>query len=510
MEVFRRASGIHSPHQVTEDYSPPMQPLLKDRSLLKTQAYAAGHWRDARSGRVLEVRDPADGQLLGSVPSLDAEEVEEAISAAHRAMALWKKEPAGLRSKILRRWFDLMIEHTDDLAAILTAEQGKPLAEARREITYAGSFVEWFAAEANRIDGEIIPTPSADRRILVLKEPVGVCAAITPWNFPSAMVTRKVAPALAAGCAILVKPASRTPLSALALAVLALRAGLPEDLFSIITGEASIIGSAFTKSPEVRKLSFTGSTEIGKSLIRDCAGTVKRVTMELGGNAPFIVFADADLDAAIEGVMISKFRGSGQTCICPNRILVDAHVAERFTELLATAIKKLSVGPGTMQGVMQGPLIDHSALKHVENLIDDAVTKGAKVLVGGKRHPLGGTFFEPTLLTGCTPFMQLARCEIFGPIAPIFTFKNEEEAIILANATEYGLAGYFYSRDLARVWRVAEALECGMVGVNTGFISNAASPFGGIKESGYGREGSHHGLNDYLALKYLCVAGLGS
>jgi succinate-semialdehyde dehydrogenase/glutarate-semialdehyde dehydrogenase len=459
---------------------------------------------------VLEVRDPADGQILGSVPSLCAEEVKEAILAAQSAMELWKKEPASIRSKILRRWFDLIVEHADDLAAILTAEQGKPLAEARGETAYAGSFVEWFASEANRLDGEIIPAPSADRRILVLKEPVGVCAAITPWNFPSAMVTRKVAPALAAGCAILVKPASRTPLSALALAALALRAGLPAGLFSVLTGEASIIGAAFTASPAVRKLSFTGSTEIGKSLIRDCAGTVKRVTMELGGNAPFIVFDDADLEAAVEGVIISKFRGSGQTCICANRILVDARVEERFTELLATAIRKLTVGPGIMEGVMQGPLIDRSAVEHIKRLIDDAVAKGGKVLVGGKPHALGGTFFEPTLLTGCTLAMQIANSEIFGPIAPIFSFENEAEAITLANATEYGLAAYFYSRDLARVWRVAEALECGMVGVNTGIISNAAAPFGGIKESGYGREGSRHGINDYLALKYLCIAGLGS
>lgn len=459
---------------------------------------------------MLEVRDPADGEILGSVPSLCAEEVKEAILAAQSAMELWKKEPASIRSKILRRWFDLITEHTNDLAAILTAEQGKPLAEARGEIAYAGSFVEWFASEANRLDGEIIPAPSADRRILVLKEPVGVCAAITPWNFPSAMVTRKVAPALAAGCAILVKPASRTPLSALALAALALRAGLPAGLFSVLTGEASIIGSAFTASPAVRKLSFTGSTEIGKSLIRDCAETVKRVTMELGGNAPFIVFDDADLEAAVEGVIISKFRGSGQTCICANRILVDARVEERFTELLATAIRKLPVGPGTMEGVMQGPLIDRSAMEHIKRLIDDAVAKGGRVLVGGRPHALSGTFFEPTLLTGCTLTMQIANSEVFGPIAPIFSFENEAEAITLANATEYGLAAYFYSRDLARVWRVAEALECGMVGVNTGIISNAAAPFGGIKESGYGREGSRHGINDYLALKYLCIAGLGS
>ena len=487
-----------------------MQPSLKDPSHLKNQAYSAGRWSDAKSGRVLEVSDPADGQLLGHVPSLDAEEVEEAITTAQGAMVLWKKEPASVRSRILRRWFELMVEHADDLAAILTAEQGKPLAEARGEIAYASSFIEWFASETTRIDGEIIPGPSADRRILVLKEPVGICAAITPWNFPSAMVTRKVAPALAAGCAILVKPASQTPFSALALANLALQAGLPPGLFSVVTGKASIVGSVLTASPIVRKLSFTGSTEIGKTLIRDCAATVKRVTMELGGNAPFIVFEDADLEAAVEGLMASKFRGSGQTCVCANRILVHSSVASRFTELLVGAVSKLVVGPGTKDGVTQGPLIDEAAVVKVESLIGDAISLGAKVIAGGKRHSLGGFYFEPTILSGCTPAMALAQEEIFGPVAPIFTFTTEEEAVALANASDVGLAAYFYSRNLARVWRVAEALECGMVGVNTGMISNAAAPFGGIKESGYGREGSRHGINDYLSLKYVCVAGLES
>ena len=459
---------------------------------------------------VLKVYDPADGQILGSVPSLSAEEVHHGITIAEQAMALWKKEPAAVRSRILNRWFDLIIEHAEDLAAILTAEQGKPLAEARGEIAYAASFIEWFVSEAMRIEGEIIPSPSMDRRVLVLKEPVGVCAAITPWNFPSAMVTRKVAPALAAGCAILLKPASQTPFSALALAELALRAGLPPGLFSVVTGKASIVGSALTASPVVRKLSFTGSTEVGKSLIRDCAGTVKRVTMELGGNAPFIVFEDADLEAAVEGVMISKFRGSGQTCVCANRLLVHEKVFERFTELLVAAVGRLHVGPGTESGVNQGPLIDAAAVQNLERLVENAVAMGASVRSGGKRHELRGNFFQPTILTDCTPAMALSREEIFGPIAPIFTFASEDEAIALANATEFGLAGYFYSRDLARVWRVAEALECGMVGVNTGIISNAAAPFGGIKESGYGREGSRHGINDYVSLKYICVAGLGS
>ena len=487
-----------------------MQPSLRDPSHFKNQALLAGRWSDAKSGQVVEVRDPADGQLLGNVPSLDAEEVEEAIAAAQNAMELWKKEPASVRSKILRRWFELMVEHTEDLAAILTAEQGKPLAEARGEIAYSASFVEWFASEATRISGEIVPGPSADRRILVLKEPVGVCAAITPWNFPSAMVARKVAPALAAGCAILVKPASQTPFSALALASLALRAGLPQGLFSVVTGKSSIVGSVFTSSPVVRKLSFTGSTEVGKSLIRDCSSTVKRVTMELGGNAPFIVFDDADLEAAVEGLMISKFRGSGQTCVCANRILVDQRVVDRFTELLTEAVGKLRVGHGTDEGVSQGPMIDIAAVEKVERLIGDALSHGAIVHCGGKRHALGGSFFEPTILGACTAAMAVAREEIFGPVAPIFTFATEKEAVALANASDVGLAAYFYSRDLARVWRVAEELECGMVGVNTGVISNAAAPFGGIKESGYGREGSRHGINDYLSLKYVCMAGLGS
>ena len=487
-----------------------MQPSLRDPSHFKNQALLAGRWSDAKSGQVVEVRDPADGQLLGNVPSLDAEEVEEAIAAAQNAMELWKKEPASVRSKILRRWFELMVEHTEDLAVILTAEQGKPLAEARGEIAYSASFVEWFASEATRISGEIVPGPSADRRILVLKEPVGVCAAITPWNFPSAMVTRKVAPALAAGCAILVKPASQTPFSALALASLALRAGLPQGLFSVVTGKSSIVGSVFTSSPVVRKLSFTGSTEVGKALIRDCASTVKRVTMELGGNAPFIVFDDADLEAAVEGLMISKFRGSGQTCVCANRILVDQRVVDRFTELLTEAVGKLRVGLGTDEGVSQGPMIDIAAVEKVERLIGDALSHGAIVHCGGKRHALGGSFFEPTILGACTAAMAVAREEIFGPVAPIFTFATEKEAVALANASDVGLAAYFYSRDLARVWRVAEELECGMVGVNTGVISNAAAPFGGIKESGYGREGSRHGINDYLSLKYVCMAGLGS
>lgn len=486
-----------------------MNAHLRDPSLFKQLAYASGVWKNASDGSTLEVRDPADGLPLGSVPALSAREVVEAIGAAHQAMAAWNRETAARRSAILRRWFEQITANTDDLAAILTAEQGKPLAEARGEVAYGASYIEWFAAEAVRIEGGIIPGPSADKRVLVMKEPVGLCAAITPWNFPIAMITRKVAPALAAGCAMLVKPAPQTPFSALALAELALRAGLPAGLFSVLTGDASVIGPEFTRSPLIRKLSFTGSTAVGKKLIADSASTVKRVTMELGGNAPFLVFEDADLEAAVEGLMASKFRASGQTCICANRILLHRSVAERFTQLLLPAVEGLKVGPGTLDGVDQGPLIDEAAAAKVERVIGDAVSKGAVILAGGKRHALGGTFFEPTILTGCTTGMEVAREEIFGPVIPIFTFDTDEEAVRLANATDAGLAAYFYSRDLSRVWRVAGALEYGMVGVNTGTLSNAAAPFGGIKESGYGREGSRYGIEDYLTMKYVCMGGLG-
>ena len=486
-----------------------MNPILRDPSLFKQQAYASGVWKNASDGSALEVRDPADGLPLGSVPALSAREVVEAIGAAHQAMAAWSRETAARRSSILRRWFELITANTDDLAAILTAEQGKPLAEARGEVAYGASYIEWFASEAMRIEGEIIPGPSADKRVLVMKEPVGLCAAITPWNFPIAMITRKVAPALAAGCAMLVKPAPQTPFSALALAELALRAGLPAGLFSVLTGDASVIGPEFTRSPLISKLSFTGSTAAGKKLIADSASTVKRVTMELGGNAPFLVFEDADLEAAVEGLMASKFRASGQTCICANRILLHRSVAERFTQLLLPALEGLKVGPGTLDGVDQGPLINEAAVAKVERVIGDAVSKGAVLLAGGKRHALGGTFFEPTVLSDCTAAMEVARVEIFGPVIPIFTFSADEEAIRLANATDAGLAAYFYSKDLSRVWRVAGALEYGMVGVNTGTLSNAAAPFGGIKESGYGREGSRHGIEDYLTMKYVCMGGLG-
>jgi succinate-semialdehyde dehydrogenase/glutarate-semialdehyde dehydrogenase len=486
-----------------------MNARLRDSSLFKQLAYASGVWKNASDGSALEVRDPADGLPLGSVPALSAREVVEAIGAAQQAMAAWNRETAAQRSAILRRWFELITANTDDLAAILTAEQGKPLAEARGEVAYGASYIDWFAAEAVRIEGEILNGPSADKRVLVMKEPVGLCAAITPWNFPIAMITRKVAPALAAGCAMLVKPAPQTPFSALALAELALRAGLPAGLFSVLTGDASVIGPELTRSPLIRKLSFTGSTAVGKNLIADSASTVKRVTMELGGNAPFLVFEDADLKAAVEGLMASKFRASGQTCICANRILLHRSVAERFTELLLPAVEGLMVGPGTVDGVDQGPLIDEAAVAKVERVIGDAVSNGATIIAGGKRHALGGTFFEPTILTGCTTGMEVAGVEIFGPVIPIFTFSTDEEAIRLANATDAGLAAYFYSRDLSRVWRVAGALEYGMVGVNTGTLSNAAAPFGGIKESGYGREGSRHGIEDYLTMKYVSMGGLG-
>lgn len=445
---------------------------------------------------------------IGSVPSLSATEVEAALEAAAEAMEIWKREPASKRAAILTRWHDLLVTHTADLAAILTAEQGKPLAEARAEVAYGADYVRWFAGEAVRIDGEILQASSSDKRIMVLKQPVGLCAAITPWNFPIAMVTRKVAPALAAGCAMVVKPAPQTPFSCLAIAELALRAGLPSGLFSVVTGEAAVIGPVLSTHPLVRKLSFTGSTEVGKLLLAQASGTVKKVTMELGGNAPFLVFEDADLEAAVEGLMASKFRASGQTCICANRILVHESVRERFTALLIKSVEELRVGPGTEEGITQGPLIDGDALAKVTHLVGDAVAKGARVLVGGEPHPLGGTFYEPTILEGCTPDMELWHEEIFGPVVALYSFTSEAEALAMANDTRVGLASYFYTREMARIWRVGEALEYGMVGVNSGAISNAAAPFGGIKESGYGREGSSHGIADYLTLKYLCLGGL--
>jgi succinate-semialdehyde dehydrogenase/glutarate-semialdehyde dehydrogenase len=485
-----------------------VNPLLQDPSLFRQQAYFGGRWADASSSERINVCDPADGMTIGSVPSLSATEVEPTLEAAAEAMEIWKREPASKRAVILMRWHDLLVTHAADLAAILTAEQGKPLAEARAEVAYGADYVGWFAGEAVRIDGEILQAPSSDKRIMVLKQPVGLCAAITPWNFPIAMVTRKVAPALAAGCAMVVKPAPQTPFSCLAIAELALRAGLPSGLFSVVTGEAAVIGPVLSTHPLVRKLSFTGSTEVGKILLAQASGTVKKVTMELGGNAPFLVFEDADLEAAVEGLMASKFRASGQTCICANRILVHESVRERFTALLIKSVAELRVGPGTEEGITQGPLIDGDALAKVTHLVGDAVAKGARVLVGGKPHPLGGTFYEPTILEGCTSDMELWHEEIFGPVVALYSFTSEAEALAMANDTRVGLASYFYTREMARIWRVGEALEYGMVGVNSGAISNAAAPFGGIKESGYGREGSSHGIADYLTLKYLCLGGL--
>ncbi|KGC73918.1 NADP-dependent succinate-semialdehyde dehydrogenase [Burkholderia pseudomallei] len=479
---------------------------LKDPALLRERAFVAGEWQAADGGATLEVRNPATGALIGTVPAMGAAETRRAIDAANAAWPAWRKKTAKERAAILRKWHDLMIAHADDLALILTTEQGKPLAEAKGEIGYAAAFLEWFAEEGKRVYGDTIPTPAADKRIVVTKEPVGVCAAITPWNFPAAMITRKVGPALAAGCPIVVKPAEATPFSALAMAVLAERAGVPAGVFSVVTGEPKAIGGELTSNPIVRKLSFTGSTPVGRLLMAQCAATVKKVSLELGGNAPFIVFDDADLDAAVEGAIASKYRNSGQTCVCTNRFYVHEKVYDAFAEKLTAAVAKLKVGPGTEAGVVQGPLINGAAVRKVEAHIADALDKGARVTTGGQRHPLGHGFFEPTVLTGVTPDMKVAKEETFGPLAPLFRFSTEEEAIRYANDTEFGLAAYFYSRDIGRVWRVAEALEYGMVGINAGIISNEVAPFGGVKQSGLGREGSHYGIDDYVVIKYMCVA----
>ena len=478
---------------------------LADPGLLREQCLIDGAWTGTGT---IAVTDPATGETLASVPELATDETRAAIAAAEVALPAWRARTAGDRSRILRRWFDLMIANQEDLALILTREQGKPLAEARGEIAYAAAFVEWFAEEAKRVYGEVIPSHRADSRIVVIRQPVGVVAAITPWNFPAAMITRKVAPALAAGCTMVLKPATQTPLTALAVAVLAERAGVPAGVFNVVTGSSRVIGAELTGNPAVRKLSFTGSTEVGKTLMAQCAPTMKKLSMELGGNAPFIVFADADLDAAVEGAMASKYRNSGQTCVCVNRILVQREIAGAFEAKLAAAVANLAVGPGTAQGVSQGPLIDQAAVAKVEEHLADALAKGARVVAGGKRHALGHSFFEPTVIAGCTPEMALAREETFGPLASLFTFDTEDEAVALANDTEVGLAGYFYTRDLARAWRVGEALEVGMVGINTGLISTEVAPFGGIKESGTGREGSRHGIEDYTELKYMCMAGI--
>jgi succinate-semialdehyde dehydrogenase/glutarate-semialdehyde dehydrogenase len=481
---------------------------LKDPSLLRQQAYIDGEWCDAQESRTVDVINPATGEQLGTVPHMGGLETRRAIEAAAAAWPAWRARTAHERARILRKWNDLMLENADDLAAIMTAEQGKPLAESKAEVSYAASFFEWFGEQAKRIEGDVLQSPAPDRRIIVTKEPIGVCAAITPWNFPAAMITRKVAPALAAGCPIVLKPAELTPYSALALAVLAERAGVPKGVFSIVIGDAKAIGAEMCANPTVRKLSFTGSTEVGRVLMQQCAPTVKKLSLELGGNASFIVFDDADLDAAVEGAIASKYRNMGQTCVCANRLYVQDSVYDAFAQKLAAKVAGLKVGNGAEPGVLQGPLINEKAVQKVESHIADALSKGASVLTGGKRHPLGHTFFEPTILTGVTSEMKVAEEESFGPVAPLFRFKTEDEVVVAANNTEYGLASYFFSRDIGRVWRVAERLETGMVGVNTGLISNEVAPFGGVKQSGLGREGSKYGMDDYLVIKYICLGGL--
>ncbi|HYE47986.1 MAG TPA: NAD-dependent succinate-semialdehyde dehydrogenase [Azospirillaceae bacterium] len=484
---------------------------LKDATLLRSQACVAGQWVGADDGRTHAIRNPATGALVAEVPDMGAAETRRAIEGAQAAWPAWKSKTAKERAAVLRRWYELMLQNQEDLARILTAEQGKPLAEARGEIGYAASFIEWFAEEGKRVYGDVIPSFAADKRIVVVKEGIGVTAAITPWNFPAAMITRKIGPALAAGCPMVIKPAPQTPLSAFALAVLAERAGVPAGIVSVVSsGEARAaeIGTELTANPIVRKLSFTGSTAVGKKLMAQCAATVKKVSLELGGNAPFIVFDDADLDAAVRGAMISKYRNNGQTCVCANRILVQDGVYEAFAAKLGEAVKALRVGHGTEDGVTTGPLINPRAVEKVEDHIRDALEKGARIIAGGKRHTLGGTFFEPTILADVTSSMKVAREETFGPVAPLFRFHAEEEAVRMANDTEFGLAAYFYTRDVGRVWRVGEALEYGIVGINEGIISTEVAPFGGVKESGIGREGSRYGMEDYLEIKYMLMGGV--
>ena len=479
--------------------------FLQDHHLFREAAFIDGAWVGASSNGAIEVDNPATGERLGSVPRLGKNETRAAIAAAAHAFPAWRRKTAKERAVIMRRWFDLMMANQEDLAQLMTAEQGKPLVESRGEVGYAASFLEWFGEEAKRVYGDTIPGHQADKRIIVVKEPIGVVACITPWNFPLAMITRKAGPAVAAGCTVVLKPASQTPFSALALAELAERAGVPKGVFNVVTGSASEIGGELTSNPIVRKLSFTGSTETGKLLMAQCATTVKKLSLELGGNAPFIVFDDADLDAAVQGAMLSKYRNTGQTCVCANRLLVQATVYDAFAGKLADAVKTLKPAPGLDVTATQGPLIDDQAVEKVESHIADATSKGARVLVGGNRHALGGRFFEPTILVDVTPAMAVAREETFGPVAPLFRFKTEDEAVGLANDTEFGLAAYFYGRDVARIWRVAEALEYGIVGINTGLISTEVAPFGGVKESGLGREGSKYGLEEFLEIKYLCL-----
>lgn len=483
---------------------------LKDPTLFREACYINGAWVGAGSNETIDVTNPASGELLGTIPKMGADETRQAIEAANAAYPAWRAKTAKERASILRKWFDLMMENQEDLARMMTAEQGKPLKESMGEIVYAASFIEWFAEEGKRVYGDTIPQHAPGKRIVVTKEPIGVCAAITPWNFPAAMITRKCGPALAAGCTMVVKPATSTPYSALALAELGERAGIPAGVFSVVTGASGAIGGEITSNPIVRKLTFTGSTEIGKLLMEQCAGTVKKTSMELGGNAPFIVFNDADIDAAVDGAMASKFRNTGQTCVCANRLLVQDGVYDEFSTKLAAAVEKMRIGDGLKGETEQGPLIDMAAVEKVEEHIQDAVAKGAKVISGGSRHALGGTFFQPTVLAEVNTDMKVTREETFGPVAPLYRFETEEQALQMANDTEFGLAAYFYSRDIGRIWRVMEGLEYGIVGINEGIISTEVAPFGGMKESGTGREGSKYGIEDYLEIKYALIGGIGA
>jgi succinate-semialdehyde dehydrogenase / glutarate-semialdehyde dehydrogenase len=481
---------------------------LKDPELFRQQAYLSGHWCNADSGATTAVNNPATGDVLGTVPTMGADETRRAIADAKKAWPDWRRRTAKERSIILRKWHDLMLANVDDLGMLMTAEQGKPLAESKGEIGYAAGFIEWFAEEGKRIYGDTVPSPWTDRRVVVIKEPIGICAAVTPWNFPAAMITRKAGPALAAGCPMIVKPAMATPFSALALAVLAERAGVPPGVFTVLTGSSRAIGGEMTSNPDVRKVTFTGSTEVGRTLMRQSAETIKKLSLELGGNAPFIVFNDADLDAAVTGAIASKYRNTGQTCVCVNRIYVQSGVYDQFAEKLVKAVEGLKVGNGLNPEVTQGPLIDYAAVEKVEEHIQDAVSRGARVLTGGQRHTLGGTYFQPTVLANVPADATVAREETFGPLAPLFRFETDDEALQLANDTEFGLASYFYSRDIGRVWRVAEGLESGMVGINTGMLSTEVAPFGGVKQSGLGREGSKYGIEEFLEIKYLCFGGI--
>ncbi len=483
-------------------------PQLKDSKLFRQQCYVNGQWTEADSKATVEVTNPASAATIGTIPKMGVVEARRAIEAAAAALPAWRAKLAKERSALLRKWFELMMANQDDLGLIMTTEQGKPLAEARGEIAYAASFIEWFAEEAKRIYGEVIPSVWPDKRLVVVKQPVGVCGLITPWNFPAAMITRKAAPALAAGCTVVIKPATQTPFSALALAELAERAGIPKGVINVITGAAKDIGGELTANPRVAKISFTGSTEVGRLLMAQSASTIKKISLELGGNAPFLVFDDADLDAAAEGAMVSKYRNAGQTCVCANRILVQDGVYDAFAKKLAEKVKALKVGPGTEAGVNIGPLIDQNAVAKVEEHVSDALAKGARIIVGGKRHALGGLFYEPTVLSDVTTGMKLTKEETFGPVAPLFRFKTDADGVAMANDTEFGLASYFYARDIGRIWRVGESIESGMVGINTGLISNEVAPFGGVKQSGIGREGSKYGIEEFLEVKYLCMGGL--